>query len=147
MKRKRKREGERGRERGRESPHSDVELIRTTLSHAQYLHVILIIPQALPTICWAPFSIKDISSKSSLSRRFFCAPCIPLTALLRQPRGTSSVSVRRRQIGGSQACLQSSATTLIPNTGLGSGRLLLSPRAPSPPSAEDCNPPLGFRRL
>lgn len=39
---KRKREE---RERERDSPHSDVKLIRTTLSHAQYLHVILIITQ------------------------------------------------------------------------------------------------------
>lgn len=44
MKRKRNKESEGERE--RDSPHCDVKLIRTTLSHAQYLHAILIITQS-----------------------------------------------------------------------------------------------------
>lgn len=76
----------REREREGESPHSDAKLIRTTLSHAQYLHAILIVTQPSLPFAGLYFQYKTFRVNRA-SHGDFCAPRILVTALLRQPRG------------------------------------------------------------
>lgn len=111
---KRKSEKRRGEKRERSGPHSHVKLIRTTLLHARYLHVILILTR--PTL---PFRGLCFQHSTPRAPRGSCGD-FGAPPARRRPRVRRRDGDRRRR--GRAAHLR-----LIPNTGLGSGRASLSP--------------------